>query len=202
MSLDSSSMTWKRTWAKRTGEEETRPYCKYTWNTVKNPGNLRGRDITEISVKNHLSKLMRRNSQRMKIMALLLYSFESFSRQRKLMVSYWGLSDNKSPQVSRTLLSILAELNNAVIWMVSSPCINPLVTVPRSPIVTGIVITFMFHNFLNSQATSRYLSLFSLCGLPGQQSPQFCKFSFLFVHYDKMWSFCCIAMTMTYYTNT
>ena len=30
------------------------------------------------------------------------------------------LSDSKSPQVSRTLLSILAVLNNLVVWMVST----------------------------------------------------------------------------------
>ena len=30
------------------------------------------------------------------------------------MVSQWSLGDIKSPQVSRTLLSILADLNNAV----------------------------------------------------------------------------------------
>ena len=37
-----------------------------------------------------------------------------------MMVSYWSLSDSKSPQVSRTLLNILADINNAVVWMVSS----------------------------------------------------------------------------------
>ena len=36
------------------------------------------------------------------------------------MVSHWGLSDNKSPQVSRTLLSILTDLNNVVMLMVST----------------------------------------------------------------------------------
>ena len=35
------------------------------------------------------------------------------------MVFHWSLSDSKYPQVSRTLLSILADLNNAVIWMVA-----------------------------------------------------------------------------------
>ena len=69
------------------------------------------------------------------------------------MVSHWSLIDNKSPQVSRTLLSILADLNNAIVWMVSSsplifksfsPCTNPLVTVPRAPIKIGIIVTFMF----------------------------------------------------------
>ena len=36
------------------------------------------------------------------------------------MVFQWSLSDSKSPRVSRTLLSILAVLNNIVVWMVSS----------------------------------------------------------------------------------
>ena len=64
-----------------------------------------------------------------------------FSHQRKLIVFHWSLSYSKSPQVSRTLLNILADLNNAVVWMVStSPLIskssstftNSLVTVQRS----------------------------------------------------------------------
>ena len=86
------------------------------------------------------------------------------------MVFHWGLSDNKSPQVSRTLLSILPILNNVVVWMVStrpliskssSPCTNPFVTVPRALITIGIIVTFMFHSFFNSLARSRYLSVFS-----------------------------------------
>ena len=86
------------------------------------------------------------------------------------MVFHWRLSDNKSPQVSRTLLSILAVFNNVVVWMVStrSPTSkssrlfnNPLVTVPKAPIPIGIVVTFMFHSFFNSLARSRYLFLFS-----------------------------------------
>ena len=65
------------------------------------------------------------------------------------MVFHWNLSDSKSPQVSRTLLSSLASLSNAVVWMVSthpfiskssSPFINPLVTVPRAPIIIIIII--------------------------------------------------------------
>ena len=86
------------------------------------------------------------------------------------MVFHWRLSDGKSPQVSRTLLSILAVLNNSVVWMVStrpppskssSPFSNPLVTVPNTPITIGIIVTFMIHSFFNSQASSRYLSFFS-----------------------------------------
>ena len=63
------------------------------------------------------------------------------------------LSDSKSPQVSRTLLSIL---DNVVLWVVSirpliskssSPCTNLLVTVQSAPITIDIIVTFMFHIF-------------------------------------------------------
>ena len=93
-----------------------------------------------------------------------------FLHQFYLIVFHWSLSDSKSPQVSRTLLSILAIHNNAVVWMVSShsptsksssPFSNPLVTVPKASITIGIIVTFMFHSFFNSLARSRYLSFFS-----------------------------------------
>ena len=86
------------------------------------------------------------------------------------MVFHWNLSDSKFPQIPRTLLSILAVLNNAIVWMVStrpptsksfSPFSNPLVTVPNAPITIGVIVTCMFHSFFNSLATSRYLSFFS-----------------------------------------
>ena len=86
------------------------------------------------------------------------------------MVFHCSLSDSKSPQVSRTLLSILAVLNNAVIWMVSthppttkasSPFSNPLATVPNAAITIDIIVTCMFHRFFNSLTRSKYLSLFS-----------------------------------------
>ena len=86
------------------------------------------------------------------------------------MVFHRSLRVNKSPQVSRTLLSILAVLNNAVVWMVStrpptsksySPFSNPLVTVPNTPIIIGIIVICMFHSFFNSLARSRNLSFFS-----------------------------------------
>ena len=35
------------------------------------------------------------------------------------MVFLWSSSDSKCSQVSRTLLSILADLNNAVVWLVT-----------------------------------------------------------------------------------
>ena len=51
-------------------------------------------------------------------LSLLLLFFMSFSRQRYLMDFHWSQSDSKSPQVSRTLLSMLAFLNNIIVWMV------------------------------------------------------------------------------------
>ena len=86
------------------------------------------------------------------LLLLLLYSFENFSHQRKLMVSFRSLSDRRSSQVSRTLTA----LNNAVISMVStspliskssSHCTNLLVTIPSVPVTTDITVTFMYHIF-------------------------------------------------------
>ena len=100
---------------------------------------------------------------------LLFYSSESFLHQHQLMVFHWSLSDSKYPQVSETLLSILANLSSAVIWMVStrvlisnssSPFTNPLVTILSILITVGITITFIFHSFFSSLARFRYLSLF------------------------------------------
>ena len=85
------------------------------------------------------------------------------------MVFHWSLSDSKFPQVSRTLLNILAVLNN-VVWMVSTrpptskssiPFSNPSVTVPKAPIPIDKIVTFMFHSVFNPLARSGYLSFFS-----------------------------------------
>ena len=120
------------------------------------------------------------------------------------MVFYGRLSDSKSPQVSRTLLSILDVFNNAVVWMVSTwpptfkssrPLNNPLLTVPKAPITIGIIVTFMFHSFFNSLARSRYLSLFShslsfilwSAGTAKSTVLQIFIF-FFFVDYYKVWS--------------
>ena len=78
---------------------------------------------------------------------LLFYSLSVFH----ISVSWWFftgvLSNSKSHQVSRSLLCILADLNNAVVWAVSirlvisksyRPCNNHLLTVPRAPITIGI----------------------------------------------------------------
>ena len=73
------------------------------------------------------------------------------------MVFHWSLSDSKSPQVTRALLSILAVLNNVVVWMIStrpptskssSHFSNPLDTVPNAPITINIIVTCKFHSLL------------------------------------------------------
>ena len=110
------------------------------------------------------------------------YSFSSFSYQRWPLVFHWSLRDSKSPQIYRSLLSILADLNNAVPWMLTtsplisksfSLCTNPLVTLPSAPVTIDITVTFMFHSFFSSLAKSRYLSFFRflsvlLCDQPEQ----------------------------------
>ena len=117
------------------------------------------------------------------------------------MVSHRSLSDNKSPQVFKNLLSILTDLNNAVVWVVSAgPVISkswsPLVTVPRAPITIGIIVTFIFHSFFNSLVSSRYLSHFSnsfnftLLSVGTSKSTilQILFFFSFVVDYYKMWS--------------
>ena len=83
----------------------------------------------------------------------LLLSYDSlgnFSHKRYLMASHWSLSDSKSLQVTRTLLSILAYINNTVVLMVSTcsfisklsnPLTNPLGIVPRIPSTISITVT-------------------------------------------------------------
>ena len=72
------------------------------------------------------------------------------------MVSHWSLSDNKSLQVSRTLLGILTDLNNAVVWMISTrPVISTnsclvfysfLANLPHSLIIILIISSLSSYN--------------------------------------------------------
>ena len=80
----------------------------------------------------------------------------SFSQRRWLVVFHWGVNGSMSPKVSRTLLSILADLNNVVVWMVpasppistaSWPLIPPVGAVPSAPITIGVNVNFMFPIF-------------------------------------------------------
>ena len=84
------------------------------------------------------------------------------------MVFHWSISDSKSPQVPGTFLSILADLNNVVVWIVSthSPTskssslfYNPLMTIAKAPIMISIIVTFMFHSFFQYSSKVEVLIL-------------------------------------------
>ena len=118
------------------------------------------------------------------------------------MVFHWSLSDSKSPQVFRTLLSILAVHNNVVVWMVSihpliskssSPFNNPLVTVPKAPITICIIAIFMFHSFFQFSSKVEVLILlfiyFQFYSEVSWDSKlhNFSSSLFFFVDYYKVW---------------
>ena len=112
-------------------------------------------------------------------------------------------SDSKSPQLSRILLSILSDLNSAMVWMVlilplisnsSRPISNLLGTVLRTVIV--ITVTFMFHSLFSSLARSYYLFIFSLSFI--------FPFPFFYFHFhrqnleDGKFSFClCLSLSLS-----
>ena len=52
------------------------------------------------------------------IIVIIISLLVSSSHQCSLVVFHWSLSDSKSPQISRILLSILVDLNNAAVWIV------------------------------------------------------------------------------------
>ena len=84
------------------------------------------------------------------------------------MIFLLSRSNSKYSQISGTHLCILADLNNAVVLMVtscpliskfSSLCTNTLLTVLRAPITFSFAVTLIFHSFFSSLARSRYFSL-------------------------------------------
>ena len=103
------------------------------------------------------------------------------------------MSGNKSPQLSRTLLSILADHTSAVVGMVlilllifstSSLFSRTLGIVPRAPTTIAFTVTHISHNFSALwQDTSIYLSfcllLFSYRSSVDQQNLLNDKFFFL-----------------------
>ena len=93
------------------------------------------------------------------------------------MVFYWILSDSKSPQVSRILLSILADLSYAVVSTVSNHplCFHVIQSLYQS---FGDCNKGTNYNKYNCHFHVPRFFFISLCGQQGQESPQFCKFSF------------------------
>ena len=99
------------------------------------------------------------------LLLLLLLLLASISHHRQLVVVHWRLSDNKYPLVSRTLLSILFNLNNAVNGMVlilslisyySSPFSKLLETRLSAPSTIGITVTLIFNSYFSFPARSKY----------------------------------------------
>ena len=97
---------------------------------------------------------------------------------------HWSLSDSKSLQVSRTFLSILVELNKAVVWIVSTcPLIlkssssftNSFGSVASASPSRSPSCSIVFRSLAKSRYLSHFFSflLILLCGLPGWQSPLF-----------------------------
>ena len=88
------------------------------------------------------------------------------------MVYHWSLSGSKSPHVSRTLLSIQVDHNNAMIWMILilpliysfPPCLFFIFlgTIPKTSPIICITVTFMFHSFFSSLTRYMYWSFFFL----------------------------------------
>ena len=118
------------------------------------------------------------------------------------MVFLWSLSDSRCPQVSRTLLSILADLNNAssspLIFKCSRLFTNPLGTVQSTTIIINFAVTFMFYSFfffcfyflVFQQGLGIYISFLFFkriysCSLPERQISLFGRISFLLLTVTK-----------------
>ena len=125
----------------------------------------------------------------------------TFSNKRYLVVFHWNLSCRKSSQVSRSILSFLADLNNAIVWMFStcplisyssSPLNEPLGIVQSVPVTIGITVTFMFHSFFSSLARSKYSSLlsfsFDIHSVVRRNGKVINSAGSLFVYYYWVWS--------------
>ena len=87
------------------------------------------------------------------------------------MLFHWNLRTRESFQVSRTQLSIPADVNKSVVSIVSTRVLisnsssyftNPLVTVSNTSITIGIAVIFMFHSFFQFLTKVQlFISLFA-----------------------------------------
>ena len=91
------------------------------------------------------------------------------------MVYQWSVSDSKSPQISRTLFSIQADLNNTLVSMASarpwisnsfSHLFKPFRIVLSAPVTIVITVNFMFRwngKFHYSAGSIFFFFLLSIC---------------------------------------
>ena len=115
------------------------------------------------------------------------------------MVFLWSLSDSKSSHVSRTLFSILVDLNNAVVWMVAA---HPLISNSSSPFFQAFRDCFECTNYnryhrhfhvpllFSSLAKSENVSFFSVSSILTRKDGKFhySAGSLFFFHYYYVWS--------------
>ena len=87
----------------------------------------------------------------------------------------------KTPQITKTFLCILTDLDNPVVWVVFILNSYPLGTVSNAPIMACIIILLMFHSFCSSLARFKYFHflLSSPCSSLKQQNPPDFIFFFL-----------------------
>ena len=103
------------------------------------------------------------------IIILLFWEFFPTSISRWFPTGVCVKASLQSSRVSWTFLSILANLNNSGTYVVSTrhfisstPCTNHLLSVLRAPVLIGVAMTSMFHNYFCSLKRSCYLHLFTL----------------------------------------
>ena len=119
---------------------------------------------------------------------------------------------SKSSKVSRTLLSILADLSNAEVWMVStrplisksfSPCTIPLVTVPSASIT--IRITSLSALLSSFQFSSKFevlifiFAFFHLYSVVRRNSKVHNSASSLFIIYSFIYYYYYLLLLLFYY---
>ena len=76
------------------------------------------------------------------------------------MVFHWSLIDSKSPQILWAFLSILADFNSAVIWMVSNRILISTFSRLFSRLLVSLsstIIIILIHSFFSSLARFKYL---------------------------------------------
>ena len=103
-------------------------------------------------------------------MIIIISLFSRFTHKRYLTFIHWNMSESKSPQFSRTVLSIrvlqcscLNGLDSTPDFQLFQSLFQFLVTLPSSLNTIGIKVTLMCYVcFFISLARSKYLSFFPL----------------------------------------
>ena len=123
-------------------------------------------------IKDHISQLKFPFHNHVQVIVfVIILLLRSSSHRHYLVVFHWILSYCTFRLVFRTLLSILADFNSDIIWIVSicPPIYNlfsllskSLRAVPSVVPIICITVTVTCHNFLCSLSRYKYLSLFSL----------------------------------------